>query len=146
MSYRKMKFYLAGAYSRRLEILGYANRMRALGFTVTSRWLDGSHEHTGGDPYDATRDERSAWAAVDLQDVDDADAVIMFETDAATPRMRGGAHVEFGYAMAKGKQMIVVGYDGGRHHIFHALPSVVHFHSFYEIETLLMCGFGVVAE
>jgi len=34
---------------------------------------------------------------------------------------RGGRHVEFGYAMAKGKRLIVVGY---RENLFHEHPSV----------------------
>lgn len=43
---------------------------------------------------------------------------------------RGGRHVEFGYAMAKGKRLIVVGH---RENLFHEHPAVEFFASMWDM-------------
>jgi hypothetical protein len=38
------RVYLAARYSRREELCRYADDLRAIGHTITSRWLDGNHQ------------------------------------------------------------------------------------------------------
>lgn len=99
-----MKFYLAGRYSRRKELLGYAEQLKALGHEVTSRWLDGKHE---AKDKTATPNEMARWAKEDLKDIRAAQALILFTESELTPR--GGRLVEFGYAVGKGKRVYTVG-------------------------------------
>lgn len=39
-----MRIYLAGRYSRRLELCGYREQLRALGHVVDAVWLNGEHQ------------------------------------------------------------------------------------------------------
>jgi nucleoside 2-deoxyribosyltransferase len=119
-----MWLYFAGRYGRREELKRYAGELRAMGITVTSRWLDGAHEDDNGTPEEAER-----FAIEDLKDLDVADVLVAFtESPGAVPnRARGGRHVEFGYALAKGKQVCVVGH---RENVFCYLPDVGHFKNF----------------
>lgn len=92
---------------------------------VTSRWLR-------EDPADSLR----VRATQDLQDIDSCDVLIRF-TDlppvamldgvSVAPRhlITGARMVEMGYALAKGKIVLVV---GGRQPIFDHLPQVHHVH------------------
>jgi hypothetical protein len=112
--------YLAAAFQRQAEIHRYGALLEAAGHSVTSRWL-ASHEDTGavpgGPPLD-TPEFLAQQALEDIEDVQAADAVVSF----TSPSMgRGGRHVEFGLAIALGKQLIVV---GPREHVFHYLPAV----------------------
>jgi hypothetical protein len=97
-----MKIYLAARYSRNSEMRGVRDVLTALGHEVTSRWIDchtGKYltsftpKHLNNDPEYCAR-----LGLHDLEDVDDADAVISF-TDTAGGG-KGGRHVEFGYALA----------------------------------------------
>lgn len=92
-----MNVYLAARYERRLELVGYAEDLRDLGHVVTSRWLHGN------DALPVPEQVR-----MDLEDIDRADAVVSF-TESPGIYSRGGRHVEFGYALAKGKRLILVG-------------------------------------
>src|SRR5213076_749243 len=38
------KIYLAARYSRHVEMQGYAKQLRAAGYEITSRWINGSHQ------------------------------------------------------------------------------------------------------
>lgn len=102
----KLNIYLAGRYGRRLEIKGYADQLRAAGHTVTSRWLDSEHAAFDAAP---TWEQMLDWAENDLSDINDADVFVAFTESPDSPFARGGRHVEFGYALATGKYMIVVG-------------------------------------
>jgi hypothetical protein len=106
--------YLAARYGRRLELAAIARALTAAGHTITSRWLNGSH--------DGRADVEAALE--DLQDIDAADTVVSFtEGPGAVPgRARGGRHVEFGYALARGHRCIVVGH---RENVFHHVPGVL---------------------
>ena len=61
----------------------------------------------------------------DYWDVGKADLLIAFsEPTKSTTASRGGRHVEFGMALARGTRVMVVGpYEN----IFHRLPMVEHF-------------------
>lgn len=119
-----MNIYLAARYSRRLELCAYRDDLRFAGHTVTSRWLDGTHESRDGNILsEAERDLAEHAARQDLQDVEGADLLIFFSEQG--PQSRGGRHVEFGYALAKalrtGYPLYVV---GPVENIFHRLPYV----------------------
>ena len=108
-----MRVYLAARYRRRPELQRRAEELSALGHSVTSRWIRGSHSISGG--LDDPRWAR--FAQEDFEDVAAADAVVCF----LEPGGSGGRHVEFGMALAWGKRTIVVGEP---EHLFHTLPSV----------------------
>jgi nucleoside 2-deoxyribosyltransferase len=104
--------YLAGRFSRRFQLQGYRGDLQRAGHVCTSRWIDLAHEVEA----DAAR-----CAKVDLEDLDIADTVIAFGDEPRSTRSRGGHWVEFGYALAQGKRMILVGH---RENIFGHLPEV----------------------
>lgn len=116
--------YLASRFSRNDEMRGVRDVLHAMNYRVTSRWID-LH---GGDQKESAANEvlNSDPASVahfgehDLEDIHAADTLISF----TGPGGKGGRHVEFGYGLALGMRMIVV---GPREHIFHTLPQVEHF-------------------
>lgn len=100
------KVYLAGPYSDRLQLARYAFELLSDGHAITSRWLLGAHAY-GADPKEAQ---------ADLDDVQACDTLILF-TDGSSP---GGRHVEFGYALARGKLLYLVGEESN---LFHTLTA-----------------------
>ena len=124
-----MKVYLAGRYSRKEELKGYADQIRAAGHEVTSRWLQGDHQVR--EASDAETDSVSVpvdgrpYALDDFEDLGLSDVVVSFtETPRKGGDSRGGRHVEFGLALAWDKRVLVV---GPRENVFHTLPQVLHF-------------------
>ncbi len=121
--------YLASRYSRHDEMQGVRDVLEALGHTVTSRWID-CHTDVVGDftasftPefLNANPDKCGPLGQHDLDDLTKADVVISFTCGTGG---KGGRHVEFGYGLALGKRMIVV---GPRENVFHTLPQVEHYH------------------
>lgn len=99
--------YLAARYSRRLELCGYAAHLEALGHTVTSRWLLGNHQAENDELHRGAAAER--FAREDLADLAAAAVVVAFTEPPRTSTSRGGRHVEFGYALALGKPICIVG-------------------------------------
>lgn len=119
------KVYLAAAYRRQDEMRGVRDVLQALGYQVTSRWIDldeGTSDPAGLGPADLEgQPERGApFALKDKADIQAAETVISFTGVAG----RGGRHVEFGIGLALGKRLVVV---GPREHVFHALPEVEWF-------------------
>jgi hypothetical protein len=114
------KIYLAAAYERNDEMRGVRDVLTALGYEVTSRWIDPeavAAEGAVGASDLKTEPERFArFAEMDLEDLRAADTVIHF-----TGGGRGGRHTEFGAAIILGLRLILV---GEREHVFHALPAV----------------------
>jgi len=119
-----VKIYLAANYSMHPEMREHAAALGAHGHEVTSEWINGTH---GGD-------DRAAYARIDLRDVDAADAVIFFSESPLHSRTRGGKHVEFGYALAKGKRIFII---GGCYNVFHYLPEIVQRYEFADVLSLL---------
>lgn len=102
--------YLAARYSRREELLGYKADLEAMGHTITSRWLAGSHQiDDAGLSAEGTREERERFATEDWEDVRAAEWCIAFTERPRVSNSRGGRHVELGAALAWGKRVIVVG-------------------------------------
>jgi hypothetical protein len=115
-----MKLYLAAMYSHKTKIAEAAKELTDLSFKVTSTWFK--------EPWapnvqmkDLTADDHSFYARRDLQEIEDADLLVFFSEEGATPR--GGRHVEFGYAL-RGKLPILV--IGPKENIFHYTNNVFH--------------------
>ena len=123
--------YFAARYSRREELLQYAQELEKRGVTVTSRWLKGDHQATDDD-LECDLQWSASLAKDDLEDVERANMLIEFSEEPRSVKTRGGRHVEMGYALALTKQdpypgwmryrVIVV---GPRENVFDTLPSVV---------------------
>lgn len=101
--------YIAAPYVQRAEAQAVMVALEQRGIEITSSWL---REH----------DELSdTYAQKDLSDIDRADILL-----ALTPKewvsQTGGCHVEYGYAIAKGKHLVVL---GERKNIFHYLNSAI---------------------
>ena len=124
----KIKVYIAGHYSHRLELLKRARELEELGhYEVTSRWLLGLHERRDTDPTDQ---EKTEWAREDLTNVDEADLLIAFVDMEPS---RGGKETEFGYALGIEMPTIVVGESKN---IFYVLGDK-HFKSWEECKIYL---------
>lgn len=124
-----MKIYLASRYSRHPEMRAVRDDLKAIGHEVTSRWIEGDHEMLEGVSTQAHDLERIRYAEEDSDDLRAADCVIAFTEEPRTTATRGGRHVEFGMALALGKQIIAVGY---RENVFYCLPDVEFYPSWQE--------------
>lgn len=112
-----VKIYLAAKYARREEMEQIAiELMNVYGYDITARWVFGGEEGK-------TNEEI---AVFDLEDVAEADTVISF-TEHPNMYTTGGRHVEFGYAIATGKRLVVI---GPRENVFHHYPTVEQFDTF----------------
>ena len=117
------------------ELRGYAEEIRKINpeLVVNSRWLKGDHVLEVGSSL--TVDEQNCrFAEEDVEDVTNADMLVMFSCDPKTPG-RGGRHVEFGIAVALGIPIAVV---GPKENVFHDLPEVKQFDSFEEFKEILL--------
>jgi nucleoside 2-deoxyribosyltransferase len=106
-----MRIYLAATFDSRPRMEDVANRLKSEGFEITARWVYGGEEGL----------TREQIALLDLEDVDAADAVVSFTYPRGTLTSGGGRHVEFGYGLAKGKKLILI---GARENVFHEYPGV----------------------
>lgn len=107
--------YLAAMYAKMHEMQEVAERLRALGHTITARWINGDEETM----------TKEAAALMDLADIDYAKVVMFFSLPPKTMFSGGGRYVEFGYALACHKRIMVVGEKG--ENVFHWHPSIEHF-------------------
>lgn len=105
------RIYLAAPFGDREKMEIIADLLKSRGHTITARWVYGGEEGL----------TREQIAILDLDDVDAADTVMSFTFPRGTPSTGGGRHVEFGYALAKGKRLVVIGY---RENVFHHWPAV----------------------
>lgn len=133
------RIYLAARYGRREELCGYRETLRELGHEVTSRWLD--TDDRNGEP-----ESTAEHAKVDLQDINRSNILISFTEwpDCQEgPYIRGGRHVELGYAIGlKAACELLIGPDdihiiGPRENVFHLLPEIHQHNSFAEFLTHL---------
>lgn len=102
--------YIAAPFQMRTVAQALQMRLEAEGFDVTSQWLR----------IDDMPDTDEA-ARLDLADIDRADALLLLNPEDWRTSGTGGRHAEFGYAHAKGKELIVFGV---RSNVFHHLSSV----------------------
>lgn len=118
-----MNIYLAARFSKQDEMRLVRQQLEERdGHRVTARWLDEV-------PYPAPEDQipihvMRQYAEYDLEDIENADAIVCFTEPARTGPTRGGRHVEFGYALALCRHIYVV---GPVENIFYSLPQVKHY-------------------
>lgn len=122
-----MRVYIAAPYASRDDEARICRRaLRDHGFEVTASWMDDSvpiSNGTTGAANSVTLDEVQAGARLDLEEVSAADAVVLLTNEtAAVDSTSGGRHVESGYALACGVQLVVV---GDAENVFHRLPEVI---------------------
>src|SRR5260221_13260147 len=89
------------------------------GHVVTSREQRRGPEEKSASAFAGRNPLLARYAAEDLADIDQADAVVLFTQ--AGRHFAGGRHVEAGYALGKGKRLVVV---GPRENVFYHLPEV----------------------
>ena len=114
-----MRFYLAGSYGRREELSRYAKKIEEVGHLVTSRWLDKENV-----PYENPITFFPKSAEQDIEDIHDAQFLILFTEDRRGKMRSGGKDVDMGVALALHKQIILV---GPRLNVFHYLPGITRF-------------------
>lgn len=135
-----MRIYLAARYSRREEMCGYAELLRAKGYTVDARWL--SPPETVALEVESAMEEAPMsgyhFAQEDIEDLDKAGVVVCFTEVSNSPFTRGGRHVEYGYALAKGKTLFIV---GPRENVFYCLPQVIRFNTWEDFISQAEKGF-----
>ena len=106
-----MKIYMASMFSRREELEALSPLLHSVGHECTARWVFGGEDGLSLEDI----------AILDLEDVKKADAVLSFTHPRGTLTPGGGRHVEFGYGLALGKRMILI---GPRENVFHSYPFV----------------------
>lgn len=105
-----MKVYVAAPWPLREAARTLAEALSAHeGILVTSRWVSVECENAAG-------------AQMDLEDVDEANTLVLYNPPEWVNAGGGGRHTEFGYALAKGKRLIVYGKISN---VFHELPQVI---------------------
>lgn len=109
-----MRFYLAARFPRRAEMEVLADELKAKlpGSECVARWVYGGEEGL----------DRRQIALIDLEDVDKANTVILFTHPRGSKQTGGGRFIEFGYAIAKKKRLIVI---GDYENVFISHPSVL---------------------
>jgi len=134
-----MLIYLAARYSRFREMQAVRADLERLGHAVTCRWINGGHQiDDAGLSLQAKETERVRFAVEDLRDLCAADTVVSFTEPPRSTNSRGGRHVEFGFALGRGRRVIVV---GPRENVFHCIPSV----EWYPDYQSFLLAFGGVA-
>ncbi len=100
-----MNIYLASKWSAQMDMRIYRAEIVKSGHFVTSRWLDAERDINPTPEFFMQHGAERA-----RQDLDDIDAADMLVLDLIGGRgRRAGSMVEFGYAIAKGKRIVVVG-------------------------------------
>lgn len=93
--------YLASPWVNREATRVIRDHLVAAGHEITSRWLN-----TPDGPQVPDEDRGRREAAWDFEDIAKADMLIVLSDDKP---IGAGYHVEFGYALALGKRIILVG-------------------------------------
>jgi nucleoside 2-deoxyribosyltransferase len=127
------RIYVAAPYAARDELRRIVVNFNQ-DFEIVSSWLNHTHpihEGTLDTAPDMTEEYVQTATAQDLAEVDSADYLIMFSSSYCQftlhlpleETISGGRHIETGYALAKGKPVVVV---GTAENVFHrALCTVV---------------------
>jgi nucleoside 2-deoxyribosyltransferase len=103
-----MKLYLAGPLQAIHDVQTLGSRLRGAGHTLTGRWLSRPPSK-----------DYPRLAAEDLEDIEACDCLILWTSNAK--HFGGARHTEAGYALGRGKRIIVF---GPRENLFYTLPGV----------------------
>ena len=104
-----MKIYVAAPYPYREDAIVVMKALEKKGLTVTSRWLREVDELCDKD------------ARKDLEDIRNADVLLALNPADWENKGSGGRHIEFGYAYALNKHVVLA---GSRSNMFHHLNDV----------------------
>ena len=125
-----MKIYIAAPYPWRELAAEYGRHLQDAGHIVTATWLWEAED-------DEAPDKKEQYALLDLADIDRAEALLLISGYRGERAYSGGRHVEFGYALAKGKRCFILGPKEG---VFHWLASVQQRDSFEDLLALFSGG------
>ncbi len=131
-----LKVYLAARFQEAPAMRSFAALLKASGIDTTSRWFDGTHELRSD--LDEAK-QRQRFAAEDLEDIDAADALVLFNPAEHHRSGTGGRHVEVGYAIGTQKPIFIV---GARENVFHWHPSVTAVGDFAALIVALKDGWA----
>lgn len=109
-----MKFYFAAPWEYGPQLLPLVDCLKDTKHTVTSTWLTIPTETRSKNSLEA-----ADYAFVDLADVDACNMLVLFNPKDYP--MTPGRNIEFGYALAKGKAL---GLIGDRKGVFQHLPQI----------------------
>jgi|SRR6185312_14622810 len=132
-----LNIYLAAQYERKDEMRTVRDRLEAMGYKVTSRWIDqlDQDEGLGHEILTADPTRGRPYAYKDIEDIDACELFILFTS--GTGGGRGGYHTEFGYALARAKEIILV---GPRENVFHTMLIVTRFETTEQLLRWVACG------
>ena len=108
-----MNIYIAAPSEERQAAREMKIRLKAAGYTMTSRWIESEFFNSTDEGY------LIKWAENDLQDVYDADLLVAINSEEYRNSGTGGRHVELGYALAYAKPVILCGIKS----------NIFHYHS-----------------
>ena len=113
--------YLAAPWQWRAEMIQVKEHLEVSGnVIVNSTWL--GPEDTDDLATLANEEDRCRKVAQrDFDEIDAADVVVVFSYPEMHGKGSGGRHVELGYALAKGKPVVLV---GEKENVFHRLGSI----------------------
>lgn len=125
--------YLAGRYSRRLELCRYRMDLQDRGHQVPARWLNGDHqaEDLPADRANSVTTpsaQATEFALDDLEDIVQCDALVAFTEEPRTSQTRGGRHWELGFGCGVRYARWPLSFEpaiflvGPLEHVFTALP------------------------
>jgi nucleoside 2-deoxyribosyltransferase len=106
------KVYISAPWPLKPQALAAKGLCEQAGIEVTSQWITQPQ----------TAQLSHAWATVDLADVAAADVLMALNPLEWEDKGTGGRHVEFGYALASGKGIVIV---GTRTNVFHYLNWIL---------------------
>lgn len=113
-----MKVYIAAPYESRAYAQLLAPQLVARGCTVLASWLHHQAE------------ESDVEARIDLADIDQANLVVVLNPPGFERAGTGGRHVELGYALGRGKTVVLV---GEATNVFHHLTTILRVPSHVEL-------------
>ena len=114
--------YIAAPFTNRAQARQLKDLVEAAGHVVTSTWIMSHIEDFADLEVEVAANE----AAHDLIGVKRADILVFLNGESTS----GGMHVEFGFALAHGKTVIIVGKPTS---IFHHLPGIWVVTSFSDV-------------
>lgn len=115
---RPVRVYVAAPWPLKHQAEKVGRLLAQRGAVVIARWLT----------LPDTPQDDDAGARMDLADIDASDALVLINPAEFVQAGTGGRHVEFGYALGKGKAVHIYGV---RSNVFHQL-STVHFYGHLE--------------
>lgn len=131
-----MKVYLASMFSAMLETRKRAAELAEIGIECTSSWLKEKSDPNISMKDASLTDSFLLYTAItDVEDINRANAFVLFTVDPDTPTKRGGRHWECGYAAGIGKPIFIC---GPKENIFHYLPNVTVCADFEKVKECLL--------